>query len=170
QGKTLPDKPVVLTFDDGYEDNYTNAFPLLKKYSMTAYFFVLTDVTTEGRTGYMTWPQLAEMSAAGEHIGAHGRNHLQAFRGKSRDFLNWHALGTMEAIQQHLGYHPRWVAYPTGAYDDLTMEVFHSAGFVGGLSTEPGATHRPDTLFHLSRVRVHGNYSAEELGRVLKAS
>jgi peptidoglycan/xylan/chitin deacetylase (PgdA/CDA1 family) len=167
RGNPLPEKPVILTFDDGYEDNYTNAFPLLKKYGMAAHFFIITDLVNESRAGYMTWPQIEEMAAAGQRFGAHGRNHDRELRGQSVDYLVWQALGGAEAIQEHLGYHPRWVAYPSGAFDSLTMAVFKSAGYWGGLSTAPGATHAPDTLFQLSRIRVRGSSSAEDVGRLL---
>ena len=49
----LPDKPVLITFDDGYEDNYEYAYPILKKYNMIATFFLITDFI--GRPGYLTW-------------------------------------------------------------------------------------------------------------------
>ena len=74
-GKPLPEKPVILTFDDGYADNYTNAFPLLQKYGMIGHFFIITDFVNEKRAEYMTWPQIEEMSAAGQRFGSHSRDH-----------------------------------------------------------------------------------------------
>ena len=166
QGTPLPPKPVILTFDDGYRDNYTNAFPLLQKYDMVGCFFIITDFVDEERPEYMLWSQIEEMAAAGQRFGSHGRNHVD-LRGKSDDYLVWQALGGMENIEAHLGYHPRWVAYPSGSYDTRTIEIYKSANYWGGLTTAQGATHTLDDIFTLIRVRVRGSYTADDLGRLL---
>ncbi|MCX6031451.1 MAG: polysaccharide deacetylase family protein [Chloroflexi bacterium] len=167
QGRPLPEKPVILTFDDGYADNYTDAFPLLKKYGMVGHFFIMTDVVNANTPGYMTWPQIEEMAAAGQRFAAHGRYHYPDLRGKSVDELVYRALGDMEAIQEHLGYHPRWIVYPSGAYDNQTIAVYRSAHYWGGLTTQPGATHTLDGIFELKRVPVRSNPTAEGLAGLL---
>jgi peptidoglycan/xylan/chitin deacetylase (PgdA/CDA1 family) len=167
-GQPLPAKPVILTFDDGYEDNFSNAFPLLKKYGAAAHFFVITDFVNQGRAGYMTWPQIEAMSAAGQRIGSHSRDHPN-LAGQPTDYLVWQALGGMEAIQAHVGYHPCWISYPSGSYDDRVIAVYKSAHYVGGVSTEQGATHTLDRIFDLKRVRVRGSYTADDLALLLEA-
>ncbi|MFO7633320.1 MAG: polysaccharide deacetylase family protein, partial [Caldilinea sp.] len=72
----LPDKPVVITFDDGYRDNYENAFPLLKERALQATIFVVTDFMDEERPAYLTWDMAREMATAGISIESHGRNHI----------------------------------------------------------------------------------------------
>jgi peptidoglycan/xylan/chitin deacetylase (PgdA/CDA1 family) len=166
-GLPLPEKPVILTFDDGYVDNFVNAFPLLKGYGMVGQFFLITDFVDAGRADYMTWPQIELMSAAGQRFGSHSRNHPD-LSGQSVDYLVWQALGGLEDIQQHLGYHPRWIAYPSGSYDNHTIQVYKSANYWGGLTTVQGATHTGDGIFELSRVRVRGSYSADDLARLLE--
>lgn len=166
QGRPLPPKPVILTFDDGYEDNYQNAFRLLQEYGLVGHFFIITDFVNAGRAGYMTWPQIEEMAAAGQRFGSHSRDHPN-LRGKSVDYLVWQALGGTEAIEEHLGYRPRWVSYPSGAYDAQVIAVFKSADYWGGLSVQQGSTHTLDEIFELKRVRVRGSYSAEDLGALL---
>ena len=167
QGRPLPPKPVILTFDDGYEDNYLNAFPLLQKYGMAGHFFIISDFVNAGRPGYMTWKQIEEMAAAGQLFGSHSRDH-PALGGKSVDYLVWQALGGVEALQEHLGHHPPWVSYPSGSYDQQVIDVYRSASYWGGLSSEQGATHTLDDIFHLRRVRVRGSYTAQELATLLK--
>jgi peptidoglycan/xylan/chitin deacetylase (PgdA/CDA1 family) len=166
QGRTLPEKPVILTFDDGYEDNYTNAFPILSKHGVMAHFFIISDFVNAGREGYMTWPQIEEMAAAGQRFGSHSRDHPN-LSGQPVDYLVWQALGGAEAIQEHLGYHPRWIAYPSGQYDERTSAVYASANYWGGLTTHQGATHTFDGIFELDRVRVRGSHSPEDLGALL---
>lgn len=166
-GRPLPEKAVSLTFDDGYEDNYINAFPILKKRGVAATFFIVTDWVNASRTGYMTWPQIEEMAAAGQRFGAHSRDH-PSLAGQSVDYLVWQALGAKEAIEEHLGYHPRWVAYPAGRYDERAIAVFASAHYWGGLTTQQGATHTLADIFEWKRVRVRGSYTAEDLARLLE--
>ena len=115
-GAPLPAKPVILTFDDGYLDNYTNAFPLLKAHGMTATFFVITDFLDEKRPEYMSWEMAREMLAAGMSIESHGRNHAN-LAGRDRDYLVWQALGSMETLQFELGVRPRFICYPAGRFD-----------------------------------------------------
>ena len=167
QGRELPAKPVILTFDDGYEDNYTNAFPLLQKYDMVGHFFIISDFVNQERPGYMTWPQIEEMAAAGQRFGSHSRDH-PSLKGQSDDYLVWQALGGKEALEEHLGQHPRWISYPAGQYDDRTIAVYKSAGYWGGLTTQQGATHTLDGIFELKRVRVRGSHTAADLGRLLE--
>jgi peptidoglycan/xylan/chitin deacetylase (PgdA/CDA1 family) len=166
KGAPLPEKPVILTFDDGYRDNYENAFPLLRERNMTATFFVVTDFIDKQLPEYLTWEMAREMYAGGMSIESHGRNHV-SLQNKDRDYLIWQALGSLETIQYELGVRPRFVSYPAGEYDPLTLEVFQSAGYWAGLTTNQGATHRSDELFRLHRVRVRGSTTPEELLRLL---
>ena len=76
-GGPLPNNPVLITFDDGYDDNYTNAFPILKKYGLQATIFVITSLMDQNYPGYLTWGHAAEMEASGivtieSHTVSHG--------------------------------------------------------------------------------------------------
>lgn len=166
-GRPLPEKPIVLTFDDGYSDNYENAFPILRELGFVATFFIMTDLVTDGAAGYLTWPQVEEMAAAGQRFGSHGRQDHRSLSGRSLDYLVWVALGSKEAIEEHLGYHPRWVAYPSGEYDDQTIAVFHSAGYWGGLTILQGTEHSLDDIFELRRIRVRGAHTVADLAHLL---
>lgn len=165
-GEPLPEKPVIITFDDGYRDNYQNAFPLLAERNMTATFFVVTDFIDEERPEYLTWEMLREMYAANMPIESHGRNHV-SLKDKDVDYLVWQALGSFEAIERELGQRPRFVSYPAGQYDQNTLDLFKSANYWAGLTTVQGATHDSDNLFELRRVRVRGATTPDELSRLL---
>jgi peptidoglycan/xylan/chitin deacetylase (PgdA/CDA1 family) len=140
QGAPLPDKPVIITFDDGYRDNFTSAFPLFQERGMTATFFVVTDFIDEQRPEYLTWDMARAMLAGGMSIESHGRNHV-SLEGKDDDYLVWQALGSLETIEYELGVRPRFVSYPAGDYDQNTIDVFRSANYWAGVTTEQGATH-----------------------------
>lgn len=166
-GVPLPEQPVVITFDDGYRDNYENALPLLTEREMTATFFVVTDFMDEERPGYLTWEMAREMFAAGMSIESHGRNHV-SLANKNDDYLIWQALGSLETIEYEIGVRPRFVSYPAGDYDQRTLDIFASANYWAGLTTQQGATHSSDDdLFQLQRVRVRNSTTPEELVRLL---
>ena len=167
QGAPLPGKPVILTFDDGYRDNYENAFPLLQEFGMTAMFFVVTDYMDAGNPVYLSWDMAREMQAAGMYIESHGRDHT-SLRNRNDDFLIWQALGSAETIEHELGVRPRFITYPFGNYDRNTIRIFESAGFWGGVTIRGGATHTNDDRFQLRRVRVRGTTTATALLRLLR--
>ncbi len=164
----LPEKPVILTFDDGYEDNYLNAFPSLAQRGMTGTFFIITDFATQDRPGYANWQQLSEMAAAGMEIGSHSRDHPN-LAGKDLDYLVWQALGSAETIEANTGAHPHILAYPAGSYDQLVIDVFRSAHYWGAVTTQQGVIQRSDKPFELKRVRMRNTTGVEELANLLQA-
>lgn len=156
----LPDKPIILTFDDGYLDNYETAFPILKEMGFTGTFFVLTGFIDRNQPGYMTWSQLEEMSKAGMDIEVHGVEHDDM---SGRD-ANWLAqnLGTAsQAIQQHLGYQPRFLAYPSGQFDPLTITVANQTGYWAAVTTIFGSHQQKDALYELQRLRIANDTTLE---------
>ncbi len=168
----LPPKPIILTFDDGYRDNYDNAFPALAGHGMIGTFFIITDfadlaATDPNYARYATWDQLRDMDAAGMEIGSHSRNHPD-LRGKDVDFLVWQALGSSQTIAANLGKKPRVLAYPFGSYDQQVIDVFHSAGFWGAVTTQPGVEQRTDQVFELKRLRISSKTGVAELAALLQ--
>ncbi len=166
QGAPLPPQPVVLTFDDGYRDNYENAFPLLREQKMTATFFVVMEFINQERPEYLTWAMVDEMAAAGMHFEAHGVDHT-SLRGRTQADLEFQALRSYETLQNRLNRRPRFISYPAGEYDQQTMDIFQRAGYWAGLTTIQGATHSSDALFELRRVRIRNTTTADELARLL---
>lgn len=168
QGAPLPDKPVVITFDDGYRDNFENAFPLLRARAMTATFFVVTDFIDEERPLYLTWEMAREMLAAGMSIESHGRNHA-TLEGQDDDYLVWQALGSLETLQHELGVRPRFISFPAGDYDQRTIDLFHSANYWGGVTTNQGAQQSSARPFEMERIRIRNTTTPDDLMRYLNA-
>ncbi len=167
-GAPLPEKPLLISFDDGYRDNYENAFRLLAERGMVATFFVVTDFIDEQRPEYLTWEMVRAMYAGGMAIESHGRNHA-TLEGRSEDYLIWQVLGSLETIQFELGVRPRFLSYPAGDYDAETMRVLQAAGYWGAFTTEQGATHDSSHPYELQRLRVRGTTSPDDLMRLLNA-
>ncbi|RUA16737.1 MAG: hypothetical protein DSY55_03515 [Clostridia bacterium] len=167
----LPEKPVILTFDDGYLDNYENAFPILQEHNMVATFFIITDFADRAATDpayarYATWGQIRKMDKAGMEIGSHTRDHPD-LRDRSDDFLVWQALGSSQTIEANIGKKPRVLAYPSGYYDEKTVRVFHSAGFWGAVTIQPGVEHDSHRLFELKRLRITNETEVPQLTALL---
>jgi len=166
RGWDLPDKPIILTFDDGYADNYTNAFPILRKYGFTATFFVLTRFVDEEHPGYLTWLQIREMSRAGMEFGSHSKDHPD-LRRRNRDFLIWQILGSKQSIEDHTRRPLFAFSYPSGHYDVRVEKVLAEAGYLVAVTTEQGTEHTSDRLLRLKRIRVRGAYNVDRFAEML---
>jgi len=167
QGRELPPKPIILTFDDGYRDHYWNAYPLLRIYGFKGTFFLITSVIDQENPNYLSWAQVSEMSAGGMDMEAHGYTHTD-LRGRSVDYLVWQVLGAKEAIEARTHKPVRFFCYPSGSYDEKVVAVLRSAHYWGAVTTQFGWEHHTGELFALKRVRIHGRYTAEDLAKILE--
>jgi len=180
QGRPFPSdgKPILITFDDGYLDNYQNALPLLQKYGFTGVFFVVTELAERASAGmiapdglryadvYMTWDQLRAMTAAGMDVECHARVH-EDLTENDDERLIWQVLGCREMIESHLGRRPRYVAYPSGIYDERVALTFASDGYWGGITTQQGVQQDSSRPFELKRLRVRSTTTTEQLAELL---
>jgi peptidoglycan/xylan/chitin deacetylase (PgdA/CDA1 family) len=166
RGTELPPKPIIFTFDDGYDDAYDHAFPLLQRYGFTGTFFLVSAYIDESRPEFLSWEQVKEMYAAGMRFEPHSYNHPD-MRNRGFDFVVFQILAPKEAIEARIGERCRFFAYPSGRYDQFVIDVLRSAHFWGGVLTEQGATHTTDDLFTLHRVRVRGGDDLDAFVRAL---
>jgi peptidoglycan/xylan/chitin deacetylase (PgdA/CDA1 family) len=160
-GLSLPAKPVVLTFDDGFKDHYTNAYPLLKRYGFAGTFFVISGFVDEGRPGHMSWSEIELLHANGMEIGSHTYTH-PSLAGKSFDYIVWQVLGSKEAIEARTQEPVRFFSYPSGQYDQQVVDVLRSAGYWGAVTVEAGSLQSSERPFELKRIRVRGAYDLED--------
>ncbi|MGC9360997.1 MAG: polysaccharide deacetylase family protein, partial [Anaerolineae bacterium] len=166
-GASLPERPVILTFDDGYCDAYTEAFPALREAGFAGTFFLLTQPIDAGNDAYVTWDQVMEMHAAGMDMQSHGYTHVD-LQGRDADYLVWQMLGSKQAIEERTGEMVRFFCYPSGRYDEMAIRVLESAHYWGAVTTQQGVDHTSDCPFELQRIRVHGWYTAEDLAVTLE--
>jgi len=166
-GRPLPAKPVVLTFDDGYRDHYDNVFPLLRQFGFTGTFFIITGAADDNRPGYMTWDEIGEMADAGMSMEAHTKNHVE-LDGRTYDELVYEMLGSMESLGHYTGRASHMFSFPVGRYDDLTLDVAAQLPIWRAVTTQPGTLQTTDNDFELPRVRIHWDTDVDRLAAILR--
>ncbi len=150
--KQLPQKPIVLTFDDGYRDFYTDAYPILKKYHVKAIAYIVP--------GFLNKPnnldrwQLDEIAKDGlVEIGAHTINHTY-LKGISKSRAISEIVNSKTELENEIGKTVLSFAYPYGAFDLQAVQIVRDAGFIDAVSTIPGHGIVPENQFFLNRLRA----------------
>jgi peptidoglycan/xylan/chitin deacetylase (PgdA/CDA1 family) len=155
-GTPLPPRPIVLTFDDGYNDFAEHAVPILEQNGFTATTFVVPGFL--GRHGYMTEAQVEEVAAAGMTVGAHTMHHVDlavVAPGVARDEIT----RSREVLQQLSGQPVLDFAYPYGIFTRSVETMVEEAGFRDAASTEPGSWQFASQPYILRRIEVGGGDS-----------
>jgi len=172
-GKPLPPHPVILTFDDGYEDAYTTVLPALRAREMMGTFFVVPEWIGEdeahrvvhhddGRTSrYLVWSEVSALSAAGMEIGSHGERHLRLSALSGRELREEVVLSRM-AIEAHLHRPVEVFAYPFNSSRARLRSAVRDAGYRAAVS---GPAHGSADRFELFRSGVYARTTVEEVLR-----
>lgn len=155
---SAPGKPVVLTFDDGYIDFYTNAFPILRRFNFHAVSFIPTGLMGGGY--YMNWNQIREIASAG----------LVTFEGHTVNHMNLPSVSYATALrelqdsknvlQANTGYPVNFIAYPNGSSNRWVQAAARKAGYVGGVGTWYGKAGGPS--LNMPRIKVSGFWSIKD--------
>ncbi len=162
---SLPDKTVILTFDDGYIDFYVNAYPILKKYGFSATIFIPTGLI--GQPAYLSWSQIKEMYSSGLiNYGAHSVNHYHLPSLSSEKVLE-EITQSKETLSNNLGIPINFLAYPYGSVDLNVIDQTKKAGFIGAVGTWPDKTQSEGTVYNMPRLRIGGGISLENFAGLL---
>lgn len=148
----VPVKPVAITFDDGYADNYTEAYPILKEYGMKATFFIITN-NTDKDGYYMSTDMLKEMKEHGMEIENHTAYHFE-LGGASLADQKMTIEDGKEFLKENIGVDSKFLCYPAGKYDDTTVSLDAQLGIKAAVTTEYGFASINDGLYTLKRVRI----------------
>ncbi len=151
--KKFPHKKVVITFDDGYRDNYKNAFPILKEYHFPAAIFLISDLTGVS-PNLLTWDQIKEMSQNGITFGSHTRHHVYLPE-QSEAQLKDEIEGSKRVIEEHLGKPVYYFAYPSGGFSEHIKSLVAMAGYKAAFSTNRGYDRYNIDLYELNRIRIN---------------
>lgn len=190
----LPDKPIMITFDDGYESFYEYIYPLLKEYKMSAVVSIVgsfTDQFSENEDhnleySYLTWKQLNEMQNSGYvevqnhtydlHKISNGRKGVSKKSNESLDeyeeFLKNDILKLQEQILMYTGYKPTTLTYPFGSFSKETKEIIKEMGFLAILTCAEkinSISYDTEWLYSLGRFnRPYGISSEAFFKKILK--
>lgn len=155
----IPEKSVVLTFDDGYENNYTEMFPLLKKYGFRATIFMISSYVDKN-ADFLTSAQLKEMDAYGVDIESHTVNHehLKTLtKDKQLDTITQSKTFLEKLLNKKINY----IAYPYGEYNKDTLTCTETAGYKLALTTDGRWAMKKNGILSLDRVYISGLFSMD---------
>jgi peptidoglycan/xylan/chitin deacetylase (PgdA/CDA1 family) len=163
-GAELPFKPIVLTFDDGNENTYTTALPILQKYGFTGTAYIVYNFV--GVTNYMDKQQIRALNEAGWEIGSHGLSHVDLT--KRTDRQEAEIIESRRKLQILLGGTPvDTFSYPFGAYDELSLHYLDFAGYVAAVGLGPDMYQGPGNVYYLYRRDIKGIYDLKTFAQFL---
>jgi peptidoglycan/xylan/chitin deacetylase (PgdA/CDA1 family) len=164
QGEGLGERPIILTFDDGYEDNYTILFPILKEFGFTAVIFLVTKLSCnewgikdgEPQLKMLTKEMIREMSDYGIEFGGHTRTHPN-LKNVSEEKLMDEILGCKKDIEEITGKQCISFSYPYGAYNEKVLQAVQNAGYKYGITTIFGPKNISEDKMRIRRIEVRPN-------------
>jgi peptidoglycan/xylan/chitin deacetylase (PgdA/CDA1 family) len=151
-GKPIPYKTVAITFDDGYENNYTNAFDTLNKHNIPATVFVVVDKI--GRSGYLTWRQIEEMAGNNIDIGSHTLSECYLPSLKDKAELKREIYGSRRIIKKRIPEAGDFIAYCSGGFNENIRQIVIDAGYDGACATNPGKDYPDNDIYAIKRIRI----------------
>ena len=168
--RPLTGRAVLITFDDGYLDFLTYAWPLLKQYGFSATVFLVADKVGQSNSWdrlyseelpLLDWQQIRQLQAEGVEFGSHSASHHPLTSLTVAEVVREGAR-SRSILEQQLGFPIRSFAYPHGDFDPVVEHLIGACGYVFGLSCRSGRVRFEDRLLALPRVEVMGTDSLQE--------
>ncbi len=151
-GQGIPGKPVVVTFDDGYDDIYLYAYPIAKKYNITLNLMVATGLLEN--SGYLTWSSLKEMTDSGlAAVYNHTWSHYPLASGDENK-ITIETQTAQKQLEDHLDNVAKIITYPYDSYNGRIITIMSNEGFIAGFSTEAGFFQCNSFIMNLHRNRI----------------
>ncbi len=151
----MPPRTVAITLDDGAYNNYSEAYPVLKKLSIPATFFIIVDLV--GSPGRVDWKDLQEMSASGViDIGSHSKSHPWLTSLGKKDL--WEEVaGSKKILEERLGSKVDAFCYPGGSFDKRSEAAAKEAGYILAVATNPSKGNSRNDVYAIKRVKISGS-------------
>lgn len=172
-GGPLPARPVLITFDDGYEGVHRHALPALARHGFPATLFVSTGWlrgpydTGGGPDAMLDWDQVRELAAAGVEIGGHSHSHPQ-LDGLGDARLRHEVRRCREIIAEQVGTPPESFAYPYGHSSRRVRQTVRALGFAQALAVGNALADRRQGPYALERLTVRRRTDTEEFARIVE--
>lgn len=152
----IPPKTLAITLDDGYRDNYTYAFPILKKYHIPAKIFII--VQEVGRPDRLSWSEIKEMLVSGViTFGSHTLSPEPLVNIKSQAERKRQIFDSKKVLQEKLGVSINSFSYPEGLFDQNIKQLVIDAGYKAAVATTTGLDYPADDIYLLKRLRISEN-------------
>ncbi len=171
-GKKLPAKPVMITFDDAWETQYKNALPILNEFGFKATFYAYTAVV--GNRTTMTYNQLSNLVQQGHNVGCHSATHSNLTKPfKSEDAEKFRArliretVDAKKTIETNIGFPVKHFCYPYGYYNTNLIAMLKKAGFISGVTVNPAPNSLNSPLFKIGRYIIAPWTNEKKLGNKL---
>ncbi len=172
QGASLPPRPIIITFDDSWGSQYTNAFPVMKQYGFTGVLYTVVGYINKSSgldtdPNYLTTDQIKEMAAAGWEVGSHTETHQQLTI-MTQDQLHFEIIQSRKDLEKELGVPILTFAYPFGGANSAVDNYVHFAGYIAAMgATGYTADQGKTNLFELQRCEIKGSDDAKSIIRFL---
>jgi len=149
--KKLPDKPVIITLDDGYSDAYENAFKLLKSNRQIAVFYIISSFIDNPE--YLSKENMVEISDAGMEIASHTVTHRNLTKLAPED-LKKEIINSKIALEEIVGRKIISFCYPAGKYDQIVSKEVINAGYLTATTTQMAVSNTSEDKFLIPRLRI----------------
>jgi len=163
--RPLPKRPIVLSFDDGYREHFTNAAPLMRKRRWPG---VLNLEYAHLVHGDLTGTMIRKLLADGWELASHTMTHPD-LTAVDAPTLRREVAWSRQLLQRRFGVRVDFFCYPAGRYDARVVRAVRAAGFLGATTTQLGLA-KPKRLFRLARIRVNSGDGPRELAEKLAAA
>jgi len=165
-GGDLPQKPVLITFDDTREEQYRIGAAEMNKYGFKGIFFIMT--VSINRPGYMTKTQIKNLSDNGHTIGVHSWDHHLVTKYKGTDW-NIQLVNPKKVLEEITGTPVNYFAYPSGVWNKLAISKIKSSGYQLGFILS-NARDSNDPLYTVRRLIVYGSMSTDGMLKAMQAT
>jgi peptidoglycan/xylan/chitin deacetylase (PgdA/CDA1 family) len=157
----LPDKPIVLSFDNGYQSQYTQALPVLRRLGWIGDENLQLAGLPPSQGG-LGEAEIRGLLAAGWELDTQGYSHADLIT-LDAQALRYQVADARSALQQRYHVPVNWFCYPSGHYDATVIEAVKTAGYAGSTTVVPGWAHPSEDRYRLHRLRVLGGTTPAEL-------